>query len=69
MKTIDERIKDSALAWRRDFFAGRALTGLLAHPDAPDVWTEHVPPNAKTQHSLARMAYRLADAMIAESAK
>ena len=48
----------------RDWFAGQALTGIIANPHEPngETWGEIIT-------NLSRSAYQYADAMLAERAK
>ena len=48
----------------RDYFAGQALAGILATNDA-----RGVPAGERHDEAIARAAYILADAMLAERAK
>ena len=53
----DEETGDSGMSLR-DYFAGQALAGLMADPNAEG-----------TPEAFARIAYQIADAMIAERNK
>ena len=57
----------------RDYFAGQALAGQLAaftNADAIEQWVEVSRETGETQHqTVAREAYRFADAMLAERNK
>jgi hypothetical protein len=58
VSTIDGFTQDGMTL--RDWFAGQALAGLLAHPDSNIQWI--------ADYGAGR-AYKMADAMLAERAK
>jgi len=51
----------------RDWFAGQAAAGLLAHPDCGDVGPQEK--NQSVTMAVAREAYAVADALLAEREK
>lgn len=46
----------------RDWFAGQALAGFLAHPTEPELYSEA----AEARKEIANACYLIADGMIAE---
>lgn len=57
------KVQDQAGMTLRDWFAGQALTGVLAESWHPDMG--HAPPSSIPAARMAVYAYTLADAMIA----